>query len=68
MRTRTVTQEVTHISGDRLTTSAVIYPTVEDVLGLLSRSVAREKITGKVAYVSPGAEVRSALFQFSEVL
>lgn len=68
MRTRTITQEVTHISGERLTTSAVIYPNVEDVLGLLARSVAREKITGRVAYVSPGAEVRSVLFQLSEAL
>ena len=68
MRTRTITQEVTHISGERLTTSAVIYPNVEDVLGLLARSVAREKIMGKVSYVSPGAEVRYALFKFSEAL
>lgn len=66
MRTRIVAQEVTHIDGSRLTTTAVVYPTVEDVLGLLARSVIREKVSGKVAYVSPSAEVRAHLIQFSE--
>lgn len=68
MRPHTITQEVTHISGARLRTTAVVYPNVEDILGLLARSVAREKATGKVAYVSPSSEVRSALFQLSETL
>lgn len=66
MRTHTISQEVTHISGARLTTTAVTYPNAEDVLGLLARSVAREKITGKVAYVSPSGPVRTALFQLAE--
>jgi len=66
--THTFTQEVTHISGERLTTSVVVYPNVEDILGLLARSVAREKTSGKVAYVSPSAPVRAALFLFAETL
>lgn len=51
-------------TGTRVTTTVVRYPTVEDVLGLLARSVAREKITGGPCYVAPSEEVRNALFRF----
>lgn len=66
MRSRIVSREVTNITGARLATSVVTYPTADDVLGVLSRAVAREMQTNDFCYVSPSASVRNALFRFSE--
>ena len=66
MRSRVVAQEVTNITGTRLTTSVITYPTSEDVLGVLARAVAREKQTEQYCYVSPSDAVRNAIFRFAE--
>jgi len=64
MRTRTTDARVTNVTGAQVTTTVVKYPTVEDVLGVLARAVAREKISGQPCYVAPSEEVRNALFRF----
>jgi len=66
MRSRVVSEEVTNVTGVRVTTAVVTYPTAEDVLGVLSRAVAREKQTAQYAYVSPSKGVRDSIFRFSE--
>lgn len=66
MRSRVVSQEITNITGVRLTTSVITYPTSEDVLGVLARAVAREKQTAQYCYVSPSLAVRNAIFRLAE--
>ena len=66
MRSRVVSQEVTNVTGVKLTTSVITYPTSEDVLGVLARAVAREKQTTQYCYVSPSAAVRNSIFRFAE--
>ena len=63
---RTTSQEVTNVTGAKLTTSVILFPTVEDVLSVLSRAVAREKRTEQYCYVSPSDAVRNAIFRFTE--
>ena len=66
MRSRTVSQEITNVTGAKLTTTVTTYPTSEDVLGVLARAVAREKQTVQFCYVSPSVAVRNSLFRFAE--
>lgn len=66
MRSRVVSQEVTNVTGAKITTSVITYPTAEDILSVLARAVAREKQTDQYCYVSPSVAVRNAIFRFTE--
>jgi translation elongation factor EF-Tu-like GTPase len=64
MRTRTTTATVTNATGIEIQTSIIQYPTVEDVLGVLARSVVREKVAKAASYVAPSVAVQNSLFRF----
>ena len=66
MRSRVVSQEITNVTGAKITTSVITYPTVEDILSVLAQAVAREKQTDQYCYVSPSVAVRDSLFRFAE--
>ena len=64
MRSRSTSLDVTNVTGEKIQTTFVRYPTVDDVLGVLARAVAREKARGAVAYTAPSEEARHSLFRF----
>lgn len=64
MRTRTSTSVITNATGLKVQTAVIQYPTVDDVLGILARSVVREKVAKVPSYVAPSIAVQNSLFRF----